>query len=85
MANNVRIEWNNEGFKDILKSEGVHELVLSQAEQIATRASANIAGTSEGYSASAKQMSSRWVAGVICTDDASVRAESEDKALSRAV
>lgn len=82
---NVRIEWNDQGFKDILRSDGVHDLVLSTAETIAMRASANIPEASEGYNASAKQMSSRWVAGVITTDAASVRAESENKALSRAV
>lgn len=82
---NVRIEWNNQGFRDILQSEGVHDLVLTQAEAIAERASANIPEASEGYSASAKKNPTRWVAGVICTDDASIRAESENKALSRAV
>lgn len=85
MAGNVRIEWNNAGFVEILKSDGVRDLVLSTAEQIASRATANISEASEGYEASAKQMSSRWVAGVITTDDASIRAESENKALSRAV
>ena len=82
---NVRIEWNNQGFKDILRSDGVKELVLNTAEAIAERATNNIPGPSEGYSASAKQNPSRWVAGVITTDQASIVAESEDKALSRAV
>lgn len=82
---NVDIEWVNQGFVDILQSEGVHELVLSQAEAIANRASANIPGASEGYQAAAKKNSTRWVAGVFCTDAASIRAESENKALSRAV
>ena len=48
---NVRIEWVNQGFVDILQSEGVHELVLSQAEATANRASANIPEASEGYQA----------------------------------
>ena len=42
MANNVSIEWNDAGFVEILQSEGVRELVLSQAERIATAATANI-------------------------------------------
>lgn len=82
---NVRIEWVNQGFVDILQSEGVHELVLSQAKAIASRASANIPEDSEGYHAAAKKNNTRWVAGVITTDAVSVRAESENKALSRAV
>lgn len=85
MSRNVRIEWNNAGFVEILKSQGVKDLVLSTAETIADRASANISEPSEGYKASAVQKSTRWVAGVITTDEASVRAESENKALSRAV
>lgn len=81
----VRFEWNNQGFRDILQSEGVRELVLEQANAIAQRATANIPEPSEGYTASAKKNPSRWVAGVITTDEASIRAESENKALSRAV
>lgn len=85
MANNVRIEWNDAGFVEILQSEGIRGLVLSTAEQIASRATANISEPSEGYTANAVKKPTRWVAGVATTDEASVRAESEDKALSRAV
>ena len=85
MAKNVRIEWNDAGFVEILQSEGVRELVLSQAERIATAATANIPEPSEGYTANAVKKPTRWVAGAATTDEASVRAESEYKALSRAV
>ena len=85
MSNNVSMEWNDAGFVEILQSEGVRELVLSQAERIASRATANIPEPSEGYTANVVKKPTRWVAGVATTDEASVRAESENKALSRAV
>ena len=85
MAINVWIVWYDAGFVVILLSEGVRDLFLSQAERIATAATANIPEPSEGYTANAVKKPTRWVAGVATTDEASVRAESENKALSRAV
>lgn len=85
MANNMRIEWNNDGFKQLLQSSGVEALVLSHAETIAGRANANMTEDSEGFRAHSVRASSRYVAYAGTTDEATRRAEAENKVLSRAV
>lgn len=81
----VRFEWNNQGFRDILGSAGVEQLVLEHAQQIAQRASAGISEASEGFTAEAVKAPTRYIAFASTTDRASVEAESENKVLSRAV
>ena len=84
----VKIEFNSEGFKEILMSDGMKQCVESVAKDIKNRADANIGEESDGYSAKAWQGSyggGRWVASVTTTDRASILAESEQKALSKAV
>ena len=80
-----RIEWNNQGFRDLLQSSEVEQLVRSKAETIADRANASLSEESEGFRAHSIKASSRYVAYAGTTDEASVRAESENKVLSRAV
>ena len=82
---NVRFEWNNAGFRELLQSDNVRQLVLDNAQAIADRATAGISGSSEGYTAHAVKAPSRYIAFVGTTDDESCRAESENKVLSRAV
>lgn len=82
---NMRIEWNNDGFKQLLQSSGVEALVLSHAETIAGRANANMTEDSEGFRAHSVRASSRYVAYAGTTDEATMRAEAENKVLSRAV
>ncbi len=80
-----RIQWNNQGFKDLLQSSEVEQLVRSEAESIADRANADLTEESEGFRAHSIKASSRYIAFAGTTDEASVRAESENKVLSRAV
>ena len=85
----VRIVFNSDGFREILQSAGVKSLVEETANGIQVKANANLAGESgEGYEASVISGGyggGRWIGFVSSTDKASVEAESEDKALSRAV
>ncbi len=73
-----RIELNHDGFRQLLNSSGVESLVLSEAQTIANRAG-------DGFEAHSQKAGTRYIAIVGTTDDASVRAESENKVLSRAV
>ena len=88
MATQIKIEFISDGFKQILNSPGVQAAVLAEAEKIAAKANANITGESSGFEAHAWQGNyggGRWIASASTTDYASMRAESEDKALTRAV
>lgn len=88
MATQVNIEFISEGFKEILTSDGVKSLVTEVTNNIQAKANANIGGESEGFSAQVRMGGyggGRWIGHVTTTDGASIRAESEDKALTRAV
>lgn len=88
MAKQVNIEFNSAGFKEILTSDGVKNLVTDITNEIQSKANANISGESEGFSAQVRMGGyggGRWVGHVTTTDGASIRAEAEDKALTRAV
>ena len=88
MGVEVKIEFNSAGFKELLESAEVRDLVESKAQEIKARADANIVGDSEGFRAHSKKAGyggGRYVAYVGTTDFESVRAESEDKALTRAI
>lgn len=84
----VQIEYISAGFKAILESDGVKELVEDQAKAIADRANGNNDRGGSGFVASSKlggYGGGRWVAFVSTTDKSSMLAESEDKALTRAI
>jgi len=84
----VHIEFISKGFRNILNSNGVKSAVASAAEAIQERANANIHEESEGFSMHVWHGGyggGRWIASVNTTDHASMVAEEEDKALSRAV
>lgn len=88
MAKQIKLEFKSEGFREILCGGGVQSAVSSAAEQIRARATANIAGESEGFSAHIWQGNyggGRVIGSVSTTDYESQRAEAEDKALSKAV
>lgn len=88
MAGQVKIEFNSAGFREILTSDGVRAVVQSATEEIQAKANANIAEESEGFSAQVRiggYGGGRWIGHVTTTDRASIVAESEDKALTRAV
>lgn len=83
-----RIDFKSDGFREILCSGGVQNLVTEQSVMIQNRANANNMRGGEGFSARTYMGNyggGRWVASVNTTDHKSMVAESEDKALSRAV
>lgn len=80
----ARIVFNSDGFKELLNLPETEALVLSEAQKIADRASAEVP-ESEGYRASSIKAGTRYIAFAGTTDDASCIAEAEYKTLSRAV
>lgn len=84
----TRIEFNSAGFREILLSDGVKNLVTETANSIRDRANANNSRGGEGFEAHeivGGYGGGRWVGFVSTTDRESMIAEAEDKALSRAV
>lgn len=84
----TKIEFNSQGFKDILFSPGTKELVQGVADKIQAEANAGIQEDSEGFSSNVVAGGyggGRYVGFVTSTDKASAQAESEDKVLSKAV
>lgn len=88
MGQQIKIKFISSGFKEILCSGEVNDLVSQAAEQIQSRANANNTRGGDGFSVytwMGGYGGGRWVATVSAMDRAARIAESEDKALSRAV
>ena len=90
MANSgiTKIEFIDAGFKAILTSDGCHEVIEQTAQQIADKANANNSRGGEGFQASTQvggYGGGRWIGFVSATDKNAKIAESEDKALTRAL
>lgn len=88
MATEIRLEFISDGFKEILESEGVHDLVQEVTEGICDRANGNNARGGEGFSSKVvlgNYGGGRWVGFVETTDKNSMIAEAEDKALTGAI
>lgn len=90
----IKIEFNSEGFRQILLSEGVRSVVSNATEQIVARANSNLVdGSSEGYEGDvleSPRMSNygnggRYVGFVRALDYKAMADEAEYKSLSRAV
>ena len=81
--NNIRLEFKSEGFAQILASEGCHQLVQSVAEEIAEKANAN--SGLDSFVATSVKAPTRYIGFASSTDKASLKAESEDKALTGAL
>lgn len=84
----TRIVFNSEGFRDILLSEGCHNLVTSVTEEIADKANANNDRGGNGFNASTQvggYGGGRWIGFVTATDNKAAAAQSEDQALTRAL
>lgn len=82
----ARIEFLSDGFRQILLSDGTKQLVTETAENIAARANAN--GGVDGFIPTVivgGYGGGRYIGFVNATDKASLIAESEDKALTRAI
>lgn len=88
MATNIRLEFISDGFKQILESDGVRELVQETSDNIKNRANANNTRGGQGFESNVIQGNyggGRWIGFVKSTDRESDIAESEDKALTGAV
>lgn len=82
---NVDIDFlHGEGFDAYLKSDGVKALIESHTNATKERADSYITGESRGFNANVK-LFNRWVGLVGTTDRATMIAESEQKALTKAV
>ena len=88
MAKETRIVFNSEGFRQILLSDGVRDVVTSTAEEIRDNANANNTRGGKGFTASAQVGNyggGRWVGFVTAADEKASLAQSEDQALTRAL
>ena len=89
MANSgiEHIEFNNDGFKAILSSDGCREAVEQTTQEIADKANGNNShgGTGFGSKVEFGTRAQRFVGFVHTTDKNSEIAESEDGALTGAV
>lgn len=83
----TKIEFVSAGFKGILNSPGVESMIRQKTEDVKARANANLHVESEGYLSNVFTGGGqgRVVGVVYTTDHASMVAEAEEKALSRAV
>ena len=83
-----KITFNNDGYKEILTSAGVQGLVEEHTSAICAKANANMTEEdSNGYKYKVEQggKAGRWIGVIYSTNWASLRDETENKALSRAV
>ena len=88
MATEIRIEFNSDGFREVLESQGVHDLVQEVTQDICDKANANNTRGGEGFATNVilgGYGGGRWVGFVNTTDENSIKAESEDKALTGAI
>jgi len=90
MATQIRLVFNEDGFKALLGGDAMRAEIEAQTNAIKQRADANIAGESEGFNAKVEMGRSapyadRWVGIVGTSDYASEVAESENGALTKAV
>lgn len=81
----MRIEFNSGGFMAILKSSETQQMLKSHADAIKERADGYIDGESKGFNSKTTLAGSRWIAIVGTSDMATIIAESEQKALTKAV
>ena len=89
MATQVRIEFDSNGFREVLESGGVNAIVAEKAGEIQARANANTGGfKTEGFGTKVlkgRWGGGRWIAHVFALDRGARAAESENKALTKAV
>lgn len=83
-----RLEFIDAGFRQIVNSEGVKNLVDDYATGVESRANANLPAGSKGFKKETLKghyAGGRWISFVASQDRAAVAAESESKVLSKAV
>ena len=81
----MRIEFNSAGFEAILKGSETQQMLKSHADAVKSRADAYVEGESRGFNSKTVLAGSRWIAIVGTSDRATLIAESEQKALEKAV
>lgn len=82
------IQFNSAGFRAVLESDGVREIVEQTANEICEKANANNERGGNGYAVKVQHMGyggGRWGAFIYATDKKAAQAESEEKALTKAV
>lgn len=91
MKNQIHIKFNSKGFEQILCSNGAREVCEKAGAEIQNRANSNLGEYSDsaGFAMSSRNVkaygSQRNMTFVYTTDGQSMRAEAENKALSKAV
>lgn len=81
-----KIVFNSAGFKALLNTDSMHKVVEEVANHIAENANGNYGG--DGFVATTQvggYGGGRWIGFVTATDKDSLKAESEDSALTRAL
>lgn len=84
----TRIEFNSEGFRQILLSEGCQQLITETTNEICDKANANNDHGGEGFQATVQvggYGGGRWIGFVGSTDKEGSIAQAEDLALTRAL
>ena len=77
-----KIKWNSPGFKALLNTDSMHQVVEEVANHIADKANSNYGG--DGYRVTTQvggYGGGRWIGFVTATDEDSLKAESEDSAV----
>ena len=89
MAQKMKIEWVNKGFEEILCASGTMAQVKASTDRIKANANGNNTRGGKGFGSVtrlARAFGSQRAMGLVYTTDRKSRiAESEDKALSKAV
>lgn len=86
MSQQMRITFISAGFKKILTSSDIRQKLAEEAAAIQSRAASNAkGGTFTAQTWMGGYGGGRWVASVTASDSEANKAESENKALSRAV
>ena len=83
---NTRIVFNSPGFKEILNTDETHNLIEEVSQQIADNANSNYGG--DGFVVTTRVGNyggGRWIGFVTSSDRDSLKAESEESALTRAL
>jgi hypothetical protein len=80
MASKTKLQFIDKGFRDILSSEGTKSCIESVTSSIQTKAGPDFEGEVSYYG-----QGHRWMGFVHTTDHESMKEESENKTLTKAV
>lgn len=80
MASKGKLEFIDQGFRDILSSEGTNSVITEVSNSIASKAGKGFESAVSYYG-----VGNRWIGFVHTTDYKSMKEESENKTLTKAV